>query len=238
MDGRGPFALPLSGGLLVGGLLLPFPAPQLRRYARLGLLGLALTSLQLAWQGRALPAQHIAHVLPSLPSHVTIEGTIVRAIETHDAHQYVSLELQRLESETGWQPISGLVTPNVHTTALALLPGDVVRVTRLRLQRVHSAQNPGGFDFAQFMRWRGIEVVGGVSNPARLHLQARPEGFRLDRSLEQWRQHLRAGVQQLLPAPHAAVFLAMVLGQRRDLPPAIQQSFRSPAPPTSWWSPV
>lgn len=208
------------------GLTLPWPLSQLRRSALLCLLGIGLTTVHLAWQTYTLPAQHIARVLPTLPPRVTVEGTLTRAVDARDAHQYVYLDLQRLENAQGWQPVSGLIRLNVHTTTLDLLPGDVVRVSRLRLHQVHSAQNPGGFDFARFMRWRGIYAVGGVSNPERLQLLARPAGFHLDRSLEQWRQQLRHGVQRLLPAPYAGVFLAMVLGQRRDLTPEIQQSFR------------
>src|SRR6266568_4014528 len=61
-------------------LLLPWPVPHLRRCCRLGLVGLALTSLQLAWHIDSLPAHHIARVLPSLPRHVTVEGTLERAV--------------------------------------------------------------------------------------------------------------------------------------------------------------
>jgi hypothetical protein len=32
------------------------------------------------------------------------------------------------------------------------------------------------------MRWQGMYAMGGVSNPERLSLRHRPEGFRLDRS--------------------------------------------------------
>lgn len=220
--------VPLSGILLLLGLCLslPFPARRLRHCVRLGLLGVALTAIQLAWQSYARPPHHIVHLLPALPPYVTIEGTLARPVETRDGHQYLYIELQRIESTQGWQPTCGMVRLNVHTRSLTLLPGDVVRGTRLRLHRVHSSLNPGGFDFARLMHRRQIYAVGGVSNPARLQLQARPTGFRLDRSLLQWRQDLSARVQQLLPAPYAAVFLAMVLGQRSDLTPAIQQSFR------------
>ena len=141
--------------------------------------------------------------------------------------QYVYLRLQHLENDHIEQPVTGLVRLNVHATSLPFLPGDVVRVTRLRLRQVRGSHNPGGFDFERFMRWQGIYVVGGVSNPERLSLQHRPEGFRLDRALEQWRQYLRAEVRTLLSAPYDAVFLAMVLGQRGDLTPAVQQSFRA-----------
>src|SRR3989440_4658548 len=61
--------MPLGAALLVAGLvlLLPWPMPQLQRCCRLGLVGLALTALQLAWQIDSLPAHHIARVFPSLP---------------------------------------------------------------------------------------------------------------------------------------------------------------------------
>jgi len=221
--------MPLGAALLLAGLvlLLPWPVPRLRRCCRLGLVGLALTSLQLAWQIDSLPPHHIARILPSLPRHVTVEGTLDRAVDARGDRQYVYLRLHRLEGAQRAQSVTGLVRLNVHTTALPFLPGDVVRVTRLRLHQVHGSHNPGGFDFERFMRWQGIYAIGGVSNPERLSLQQRPEGFRLDRTLAQWRQRLRAGVRALLPAPYDAVFLAMVLGQRGDLTPEVQQSFRA-----------
>jgi competence protein ComEC len=221
--------VPLSGALLIAGLLLllAWPMPLVQRCCRLGLVGLALTSLQLAWQPYALPVHHIARLLPSLPQHVTVEGTLDRAVDARGDRQYVYLQLHRLEGDGGEQPVTGLVRLSVHTTSLPFLPGDVVRVTRLRLHPVRGSHNPGGFDFERFMRWRGIYVTGGVSNAERLSLRHRPEGFRFDRALEQWRQRLRTGVRSLLSAPYDGVFLAMVIGQRSDLTPEVQQSFRA-----------
>ena len=72
--------------------------------------------------------------------------------------------------------VRGLIRLNVHTTSLTFLPGDVLRVTRVRLHRVHSLANPGGFDFARFMQRRGIYVIGGVSNPTRVQMQEQPQG--------------------------------------------------------------
>ena len=165
--------VPLSGALLVAGLLLllPWSLPQVQRCCRLGLVGLALTSLQLAWQLYALPSHHIVRLLPSLPQHVTVEGTLARAVDARGDRQYVYLELHRLEGDHSEQPVTGLVRLSVHTTALPFLPGDVVRVTRLRLHQVRGSHNPGGFDFERFMRWQGIYVVGwgeqsGASEPA------------------------------------------------------------------------
>ena len=139
--------VPLSSALLVAGLvlLLPWPLPQVQRCCRLGLVGLALTALQLAWQPSALPAHHIVRLLPSLPQHVTLEGSLDRAIDARGDRQYVYLQLHRLVGDHSEQAVTGLVRLSVHTTTLPLLPGDVVRVTRLRLHRVRGSHNPGGF---------------------------------------------------------------------------------------------
>src|SRR4029453_2933667 len=118
--------VPLCSALLVAGflLLLTWPLPQVQCCCRLGLVGLALTALQLAWQPYALPAHHIARLLPSLPQYVTAEGTLDRAVDTRSDRQYVYLQLQRLAGDGGEQPVTGLVRLSVHTTALPLLPGD------------------------------------------------------------------------------------------------------------------
>ena len=221
---------PLCGALgIAGGLvLLPWPLPQVRRCCRLALVGLALTTLQLAWAGQALPPHHIAQMVATLPRHVTVEGTLDRPVEIRQGHAYVSLQLHRLAREAQpWQPTIGRIRLHIHAASVPLLPGDVLQVTRLRLSPVRASQNPDGFDFERFMRWQGLRVVGGVSRPERLVLLQRPEGWRLDRTLEQWRQHLRAVVRSHIQAPYDAVFLAMVLGQRGDLTPEVEQSFRA-----------
>jgi competence protein ComEC len=220
---------PLGAALVLAGLVLlpPWPVPRLQRCCRLGLVGLALTTLQLAWHVHALPPHHIARIVPSWPRHVTVEGTVERTMAVGADRQHVYLRLHHLASAQHQQAVTGRVRLNVHSPALPFFPGDVVRVTRLHLRQVRGAQNPGGFDFARSMHRQGIYVVGGVSNPERLSLQHRPEGFHLERTLAQWRQHLRAAVRALLPAPYDGVFLAMVLGQRGDLTPDVQQSFRA-----------
>src|SRR4029434_2390559 len=123
--------------------------------------------------------------------------------------------------------VDGALPLRLDSTALIFLPGDVVGGTRLRLPQARGSHNPGGFDFERFMRWQGIYVMGGVSNPESLSLQHRPDGLRLDRTLEQWRHRLRTEVRSILSAPYDAVFLAMVIGQRGDLTPEVHKSFRA-----------
>jgi predicted membrane metal-binding protein len=79
------------------------------------------------------------------------------------------------------------------------------------------------------MQRQGISAVGGVSNPARISLQQRPPGFFLPRGIEQWRQQLHAHIRSTLSPPYDGMFLAMILGHRGQLSPAVEEVFRMSA---------
>lgn len=202
--------------------------PRLRRCSRIALLGAVLIAMHLCWRARPLPADHIAHHLLPRAHPMTVEGIVERPVEARGDRQHLYLRLQRrqIAREETWQSVSGLVRLNIHSTSLPLLPGDQVRVTRLRLYRVHSAGNPGGFDFQGMMENKGIYAIGGVSNPCRVQWVAPPAHWHLGRMVEQWRQTLRSRVQSWLEAPYNGLFLGMVLGQRSDIPENIQEDFR------------
>jgi competence protein ComEC len=176
---------------------------------------------------RAVPLEHITYLLTTQPaSPLTVDGILEGPIEPLGDRQRLHLRVQRVQRQQGWQTASGLVRLSVHTDHLPFLPGDHLRVTRLRLHEVRGFQNPGSFNFQRFMQRQGITVVGGVSDAARLSLQQRPAGFSLARLLEQWRQHLQARARASLPAPYDAIFLAMVLGHRGQLSAMVEEVFR------------
>ena len=216
--------------LMVMGLaLLPrWPRVDVQRCCRAAFLGLVLTCLHLGWYGLPLPPEHVSHKLSGHPERWHVEGVVDRAVVPRGDRQYVYLRLRRLQRQgKPWEAVSGLIRINVHTDSLPYLPGDVIRVNRLRLHRPRTAGNPGAFDFRGLMQRRGIHAVGGVTNPERLHLLRRADGYGVARALERWRQNLRAAVSSLLPAPYDAVFLAIVLGHKGSLPAAIQSDFRT-----------
>jgi competence protein ComEC len=239
----------LFGGLLAGcvlgtiapltpwliGLLLGVATVLARRWpwrrsqgcCRVFYLGLVLTHLCTIWQERAVPLDHITHLLATHSSRpLTVEGVLDRPIEPQGDHQRLYLRMQRYEGSQGWQHTSGLVRLNVHAERLPFLPGDRLRVSRLRLRAVRGFQNPGAFDFQRFMQRQGINAVGGVSNPARISLQQRPPGWSLSRRIELWRQQLHTHIRTTLLPPYDGMFLAMILGHRGQLSPAVEEVFR------------
>lgn len=222
---------PLVVGVLAAmglGLLPRWPLVDAQRCCRVAFLGLALTFLHLGWQGLPLPLEHVSHKLSDRPERWHVEGVVDRAVVPRGDRQYVYLRLHRLQRQAKpWETVSGLIRINVHADRLPYLPGDVLRVNRLRLHRPRTAGNPGAFDFRGLMQRRGIHAVGGVTKSERLLLLRQADGYGVARTLERWRQDLRAAVSSLLPAPYDAVFLAIVLGHKGSLPAAVQSDFRA-----------
>ena len=206
----------------------PWPYPHLRGCYRLLLTGLILSHASLSWQQRALPPNHIAHLLPSLVrQRIQIEGELDRPVDARHNRQYIFVRLQRLSGPNGWQSVSGRVRLKLHATGVDLLPGDRIRIEQLRLYPVRNYENPGRFDFRAHMHRQGIYAVGGVSRLKRLHLLERPPQWRLDRRFAQWRQDLFKHIQTNLKPPADAVLAATVLGQRGALTPDIEEAFRA-----------
>ncbi len=214
--------------LLATGLVCrSWPYLSLQHGARFVLAGIILAHAVTCWHSRALPLNHIAHMLPAhVNQRLTVEGSLYRPTESFHERQRLYLRLSRLRDTTGWRAVTGRIRLNVHATALPFLPGDTVRITRLRLHRVRGFLNPGGFAFRRFMRHQHLYVVGGVSNPTRLTLLHQGRGWHLSRMLVQWRQSLQLLIQTHLKSPESAVFLAMILGQRNLLPADIADQFQ------------
>ena len=210
------------------GLLPRWSCPATQRCCRVAFLGAALVFLHLGWLGMALPTEHVSHKLPERPERWHLEGVVDRAVESRGDRQRVYLNLRRVERPgRAWETARGLVRINVHTHSLPYLPGDLLRVSRVRLHRPRTAGNPGAFDFGGLMRRRGIYAVGGVTRPERLRLLRRVEGHGLARQLDIWRQRIRDRVSSLLAPPHDAVFLSIVLGERGALSAPMQANFRT-----------
>lgn len=219
----------LIGSIMLAAMSLAarWPWHDVRRCSRLFLIGLLCTHLHGLWQQRALPFDHIARVVATHPKRqVTVEGRLYRAVENLGDRQRVYVQLQRWQDQHGWQRVRGRIRLTVHTTDLPFFPGDTIRVERLRLYTARGFRNPGGFDFQRFMHWQGLHVVGGLSNPGRIHLQSRPADLIAARVVDHWRRALRNVVQAALDPPYAGVFLAMVLGDRGALQPEVQGHFR------------
>jgi competence protein ComEC len=125
-----------------------------------------------------------------------------------------TLEPQTLTTAASTQPGTGSVVVRAKAAAVVPGPGDRVRaVGKLELPR-----NRPGFDRRAYLAQRGayLEMPSG-----QITLMQSEGGIR---GLPGWlRDNYRKGIKELMPQPHAAVLVGVVLGVRAEIPQRLEQ---------------
>ena len=157
----------------------------------------------------------------SITGHVVREG-YAKSSDARSVHQQIDIETESIEWGKESAAIHGRVRLTIYDkgeklslTALSKLV-DVKYGSRLRVRaKLHlprNYRNPGAFDYESYLHELGIAALGS----------ARREDVELLRGVgggrvERWRSRIQAGlvakIHELWPAPQAALFDAMVLGE-------------------------
>jgi competence protein ComEC len=199
------------GGVVTGATALPAGRLVLASAALLGAV-LALGGLRAA--PLPLPLDHVAR-LP-LPARATLVGRVAAAPVPAPGRLRVLIDAERVDDEGR----SGRIQLTVYGDAPAVVVGQRVRVDA-RLAEPVGFRNPGGFDHVARLARGGIHVVGS----------AKAEGLvLLDAPSPPWHARVRAravaAIDASLPPASAALLAGLLLGERRGLPPEMDEGFR------------
>ncbi len=103
--------------------------------------------------------------------------------------------------------------------------GDRILLRRVRLFPPRRHLNPGGLDYREFLRLRGVHAVGYASPRALDRLVPR-ERAAWRRGLFAFRDRMRNHLQEAAPPDAAGLLETMTLGIREDLSRPVRDSFR------------
>lgn len=134
------------------------------------------------------------------------------------------LQCRQLCAENGWRPVSGRVRLSVTGHLLHAQAGDAVEVCGL-LGRPSPPDNPGEFDFAEYLRRRGVRCAMYSEHPDAVR---RLEPVR-SHALVRWAGRLRAEGQEVL-VEHLSrrtvpVASALLLGNRTQITDDLRETF-------------
>lgn len=134
-------------------------------------------------------------------------------LATNEKEQAVNEEKQAVDGKK--QAVDGQSVPR---------PGDHIYINA-RVGEVHTAGNPGAFDYARFLRRQGISGRAYVAgNRWKVRAMADAE-VSLRLRIARYRQSLSAQYFSHLGSEEAAIAAAMSLGDKRSLDAAQRQSF-------------
>ena len=94
-----------------------------------------------------------------------------------------------------------------------------------RLKKPHNFQNPGGFDYERYLRWRRILISGFISEPSGIVLLRKRQGNPLRLQLEDIRSRIRQTLRDKVPGDEGRVIQAMILGEKKEIPGEIIEAF-------------
>ncbi len=158
---------------------------------------------------------HVARL--ALPRITRVEGRIAAPpLAFDDTRTRLVLDVARADGA----PRSGLLQLTIYGAAPPLAVGQRIAATS-RLHRATGFVNPDGFDHAAYLARQGILVVGAASAERVEPLEAPHPGW-----AARTRARALAAIGAALPPASAALLGGLLLGERRGLPPELDEGFR------------
>ncbi|HOU76677.1 MAG TPA: DNA internalization-related competence protein ComEC/Rec2 [Syntrophales bacterium] len=165
---------------------------------------------------------HIVNFLGREP--VTITGLIDTAPAHYPEKTDLVVAVAKMTDPAGNElSCSGRVLLSFHGRG-DLAYGDVVRA-RSRLRPVRNFNNPGGFDYARYLRFQGILVRGYLADDAGIVVLRRGFGNPLRQRLEAIRASIRTFIDRRAPFPEREIIKACILGDQQEIPREIRDAF-------------
>ncbi|NDY42214.1 DNA internalization-related competence protein ComEC/Rec2 [Dissulfurirhabdus thermomarina] len=232
--GAGAWALAagIGGGAELAALARGF-GPADRRLPAAAAAVLLFTALgQAAWNHRldtlrAASADLVA--LSARPGRHVLTGQVLRAPVATEDGVLALVAVAALHDPAGDRPLHGRLALAVRGLAPEdLEPGAWIRFA-CRLKPIRNHRAPGAFDRENRWATRDVRVAGFVDHPLRLLRAAAPAPSgaisRARLRLERTRARLLGALRARLPQPARGLAVAMTLGEKAELEPAVREAF-------------
>ena len=207
--------------------------------ARAGFLGLLLTLLFLcgllytaSFLAPKLRAHHLARLIPE-KQEVSLTGKLIRKPVFKNDITQIILETDSILFPSAQAPLAttGRISLTVNAPLLkGFVPGQDYLV-RARLSLPDKPATPGSFDYAGYLAAEEIMVKGWVATPLFIQPISPPADSRLTMPdpyfLERFRQQFEGFLHANLAPVNAALYQALLLGDRSALSPEVTENYRA-----------
>ncbi len=135
----------------------------------------------------------------------------------------------RLPTEKAFSPVQGEILLRLKGKwPQDILPGDTI-IVRADIKRPGSYRTPGAFDYSRYLAEKGIFLTGFIRSPLFLRKIApgnrEKMGIRL--KIERYRTIIANALNRQLPPHQAALYKAILLGDRSAIAPSVVEDFKA-----------
>ncbi len=160
----------------------------------------------------------------------TVEGVVAEPPRVLDGKISHLIDLSSIQYADESKPVEGRARINFYgslNTLKRLKMGDRVRIKRVRLKRPRNLKNPGGFDYARYLRFSGIQATGGIAKADQVDvLGFEPPPFYATFP-ERVRRAMLRQIDRNLQGETAALVKSLALGERRFLSEETYETFKA-----------
>lgn len=135
----------------------------------------------------------------------------------------------QLSGQNSFKQVQGLIQLHLKQQwPQDILPGDEVAI-RCLLRRPYRFANPGGFDYPAFLQAKNIYITGRIASPALIHKMKGLSSWlhRLKYLPERLRVSIQRRINSSLPLEQAALYRALLIGDRSGLSSAQLEAFKA-----------
>ncbi|MBI3603195.1 MAG: ComEC/Rec2 family competence protein, partial [Nitrospirae bacterium] len=179
-----------------------------------------------AFIGMSVGSQ-LAELAGTDPGKVT--GMVVEPVRAAPRRAVAVVAVSQIGEAAAAQPIEGRLRLTWRDPDASLKQGDLVTFTA-RLHPPSGTVNPGGFDYAAYLRRQGIDVVASLSGPGQMTVLGAAPGFSrwgFWRGIDEWREQIRRAAEASLHGPALGIYLSLIVGQPGDLAAEVRDAFMS-----------
>jgi len=174
--------------------------------------------------------QSTIHLVPGKVSHYLefeeSSAMIVRVMrmgKCDSTRATLYAEAIRLRSDTEWQAVRGDVLVQLHHPLENYIPGDLMYLPSHH-RALNAATLPWSFDYAAYLRERGIERRIAVDATKSIRLRTLKGD--VQRWLHEWRETLKTRISDHIPDPATrGVLYALVLGDDREMDRSLTDAY-------------
>lgn len=158
---------------------------------------------------------------------VTITGEVIDPVKSSPHRIIVMVNASHMRRNQLISPVSGHLRLTWHEPAQNVFRGDIIEVTA-RIRAPHGTLNPGGFNYADYLKRKGVHAVVFVSGPGGVQIiHPAPETSVILPWLwiDQWRNQIRQAAIHTLHGAALGLFLGMVIGEQSYIDSAARDEF-------------
>ncbi|MBI4335625.1 MAG: ComEC family competence protein, partial [Candidatus Omnitrophica bacterium] len=179
-----------------------------------------------------LPGNHVKNIFEEnhdFPVRALVKGRVwnrpvARQIYFGQEKTEFLLDVKTIGIDKVYRRVSGLILTGVLNPGLDLRYGDDL-IIEGNLLRVRPATNPGQFDYKKYLERRKIFYVFKANNKDFVKVTGRGGVNFIKEAAYRAAEKIEALIDAFLPPLEASMLEALLLGERRDIPDEVNDSF-------------